>query len=222
MQWLFLFLICFYTIQTVADDSKSALLATWEEYQAASDDLVEFKKLSDKRYRVKFNALPYEGEMQVLAYDVEEIDYDTSGSPYSKIGYVEVDLVDTSAEQLNKYSRSYSRWVQSNTLFYNQSNHAWDPLPVYRKQLELQAEEAIPNGFWGWMIDYSSYLLLAVLCYFLYAMVVNDRRVKKSVALQQQAMREVEVTRRYMEESSGLHKQTNRLLEQILEALKRE
>lgn len=205
----------------LAEDLKTSLLQAWENLQAKSAEVAEFRKLAERKYWIKFVTLPYEGELLVLAYDTEDFSLGMTEIPYTKLGYVEVDLVDASSEEIAKYARTHSKWAQNNTFYYNQESGAWEGFAEYRERLEQETEDLAPSSWILTLFENGHILLLAILLYFVYVAFASDRRVKKSMALQQKAMADFDITTRYMKESMQLQKEANALLEQILEELKK-
>ncbi len=148
---------------------KESLLPAWERLQKSSPEVAEFKKLGDKQYRIEFAHMPYVGRLKVLAYNIEKLDYQLKDNPYTYSGYVEVDLVDTSAKQLNKFNRSYGQWLRANTLFYNQESNSWNYWAAYRQLLEQRDEDVTSKAtlllglldYWGVQLQQKNNELLA-------------------------------------------------------------
>jgi len=220
MKQILLLLLLAFSMQTLANEQKATLLEAWENLQKNSSDIEQFKKISDKKYWIKFATLPYEGELVVLAYNVEDVDFAPEGSPYTKTGYVEVDLVDASAERIAKYARTYSKWGQNNTFFLNDVTGKWDTLQTWQKQLEMDLEENTPSSWLLNILEYWDYLFAALIIYFFFTMVFGNKHMKESITLQKKAMDDFDQTKRYMEESRMLHGKTNQLLAEILQELK--
>lgn len=217
LQGLCLALICMATLSARAADPRAGLLQAWEDLQANSAEVEVFRKIADGKYWIGFSNLPYEGELVVLAYDTEEMDFGGFESiPYSLTGYVEVDLVDAAAEETAKYARSLGKWQQSNTLFFNRETQTWDSYKAYRSKLQRQTEDLAPGSGLLMLFGYGQYILLGLILYFLYVAASNDRRVKKSIALQEQALANVEASKRLMREGLSLQRESNQLLQQVL------
>ena len=220
LQALCFMLLYMISLTASANDPKAGLLQAWETLQSTSVELEAFRKISDKKYWVKFSSLPYEGELAILAYGTEEVNYGgLDRIPYSLTGYVEVDLVDASSEETAKYARTLAKWQQSNTLFYNQETRAWESYQAYRETLQQQTDELAPSSGLLLVFEYAEYILFAVLFYFLYVVINNNTRVKKSIALQEQALTDVEASKRIMKESLVLQRETNQLLQEILRSV---
>ncbi|MCG8486199.1 MAG: hypothetical protein MI756_01885 [Chromatiales bacterium] len=223
MRWIQVLMLCVISLSAVADVSREQLLLAWEEHQKSNPDILQFKKLGKDLYHIKFAHMPYDGELKLLAYNTELLDYLPDINPYTHTGYVEIDLTAAPAEEINKYSRSYSRWLQSNTFYYNRESQSWDSWSVYRQQLDQQSEDLISDtsGILK-VFDYWEYILLAVFLYFVVVTINNDRRVKRSLALQDRAMEDLEVNKRLIKEELDLHQETNRLLGEMLSLLKQQ
>lgn len=83
---------------------KESFLAAWENTQNNSEEVALFERLDEKKYRIKFTTLPYEGELLVFSYGVDDIDYGLGDSVYTKSGYVEVDLPGAPEDMMVKYN----------------------------------------------------------------------------------------------------------------------
>jgi len=201
---------------------RASFLVAWEKVQQDSTDISRFEKIGDKRYQIEFVTLPFEGELVVLAYDVEDIS--TTGfvnNDFTKTGYVEVDLVDAPDDLMTKYNRTYYKWIQSNTLYYNNKTDTWVSAKEYGKQLQSLFEEEGPGGMLFLLTEYWGYLLLALFIYIAYTLFFSNKHVKQSIEQQKQALDDMDYTKQHLQEALELHRQTNEILNTILEELKR-
>jgi hypothetical protein len=167
--------------------------------------------------------MPYAGELKVLAFNSEKMEYPLSDSPYSHSGYVEVDLVGATADDLSKFPRSYGQWLRTNTLFYNQQTQTWDSWATYRQFLE-QTEEVVSSKSRGWLLilDYLPVIFFVIVLYFVVAMIRSDKRMKESLTVQKTAVEDFKVTERLARESIALQKENNVLLAEVLAELKKQ
>lgn len=222
MKWIATLCLLTLSFHTLADASKENLLSAWERLQRSSPEVAEFKKLGEKQYRIEFAHMPYAGRLKLLAYNVEKLDYQLHDKTYTHNGYVEVDLVDASAEQLNKFNRSYAQWLRTNTLFYNQESQSWDSWATYRQLLEQRDEDVTSKAtlLLG-LLDYWGVLLFVIVLYFVFAAIRADRRMKKSMALQKKAIEDFKLTERLAKEGVQLQQENNVLLAEMLAELKK-
>lgn len=223
MRWITTLCLLALSFHALADASRENLLPAWEKLQKSSPEVAKFKKLGDKQYRIEFAHMPYAGRLKVLAYNIEKLDYQLGDTPYTHSGYVEVDLVDTSAKQLNKFNRSYGQWLRTNTLFYNQESNSWDSWAAYRQLLEQRDEDVTSKAtlLLG-LLDYWGVLLFAIVLCFVFAAIRADKRMKKSMVLQEKALEDFKSTERLAKESVQLQQENNELLAEMLVELKKQ
>ncbi|MBA3028827.1 MAG: hypothetical protein FP816_08450 [Desulfobacteraceae bacterium] len=214
----FLYLILFIFAGHAMADERGDLLKSWENLQKTSAALEYFKKSQDGTYKVKFKIIPYEGLLTVLAYDVEDIAYGSVDTKYRKMGYVEVELSKTDESFMNKYGRIYYKWAQSNTLYLNAETGAWDSSKAYSDSLMTEANKSMPGSFTLFFFEYWNYLLAIIILYFLISQIINSKRVKASMALQNKA---VEESRAFMQLAVETSKKANEILENILSEIKK-
>jgi hypothetical protein len=93
MRWVQILLMCAISFQALADVCREHLLWAWKECHNNNPDIVEFKKLGNDSYPIKFAQLPLEGEVRLLTDKTAAIDYLSEISPYTHTGYVEIDLI---------------------------------------------------------------------------------------------------------------------------------
>jgi hypothetical protein len=138
-------------------------------------------------------------------------------------GYIEVDLVGDTADELSKFSRSYGQWLRSNTLFYNQETQSWDSFATYRQLLEQTGDEpGSKSGGWLVLLDYLPVVFFVIVLYFVVAMIRSDKRMKESLTVQKTAVEDFKVTERLARESIALQKENNVLLAEVLAELKKQ
>lgn len=222
MNKIFALCFCFFCPILFAGEEEDFILA-WESIQSGHSEVESFEKIEDRKYKVKFKTLPFEGELIVLAYDVEDVDFVMEGSPFSKSGYVEIDLVGFSDESMSKYSRSYYKWAQDNELHFDSINNQWVTSKEYRLALSnsVNTDDALPSKFFLILIEYWNYVLVGIILYFFFSQISNSKRAKESVQYQQKAIDDMANTKLLMQQSLDMHKETNRLLESIHNQLKR-
>lgn len=215
---LLLLVFSFYAQGSERDD----LLQAWENIQTTNPQVKTFEKISDGKYKIKFAVLPYDGEVDVLTYDTEDLNYDfIKDNPYSKRGYVNVDLVNSDEKTLAKYGRSYYNWVQSNTLYLDKRSGKWVSSQEYNKYIVNATREKSQGGILSFLADYWDFILLFIIIYFIFSAVLGGRQLRKSVKMQAEAVKDMDKSRQVQDEAIALHKETNKLLGEILEELRK-
>ena len=223
MKWITGCCLLLLSFHLMADESRESLLLAWEVVQKNSSEVAEFERLEDKRYRIRFAHMPYAGELKVLAFNSEKMKSPLGNSPYSHSGYVEVDLVGTTSDEISKFSRSYGQWLRTNTLFYNQETQTWDSWSTYREFLE-QAEEELGSRSGGLLLilDYLPVVFFIIVLYFVVATIRNNKSMKQSLTVQKRAVEDYKVVERLSRESIELQKENNALLAEVLAELKKQ
>lgn len=214
------------TLAYAQSGDRQGFLVAWEAFQAQSDTVKEFRKLSDGKYHIKFTTLPYEGELTLLVYDVEDYEHAIRGSAITKTGYAEVDLSDSAEDLIEKYGRTYYKWAQLNNLYFDSESEKWLTSNQYT---DLMSDEANSRSgrFLSALSDYSGFVLFGILLYFLWATILSDRRAKQSIKLQQEGIEKskewaeesLRLQKTSIDESIALQKQANQTLSSILEKL---
>jgi len=200
---------------------KNDFLSAWEKIQTNHSQIESFEKLDESKYKIKFSNLPYEGELVIVAYDVEEFAYSPTGeSDFKKTGYVEIDLPDALEELAVKYSRTYYKWAESNTLYYNQKTQKWVSQKQYNEYL-MSDENGQTLGGLYWIWEYWSYILVFIILYFFISSVIGNKKIKESLDLQKESVAQAnELSKASMEaieKSLTQHEKTNELLAELLE-----
>ncbi|MDI9244200.1 hypothetical protein [Marinobacter sp. CHS3-4] len=220
----FIFLMFFPMLAYSEAGDKNSFLAAWENHQRDSESVKEFRKLSNNKYHINFENLPYEGDLILLTYDVDEIPYGPKGSRFTKTGYVEVDIPDAMDELMQKYSRTYYKWAQNNTLYFDSNSKTWVDAQEYASSLG-EDSTSIGDKLFVTIYEYWSYALIAIILYFLWSTIINNKRSKEAIEKQEKALEEslklseesIRQQKQSVAESIELHKETNRVLSKILE-----
>ena len=203
--WLGMMLLA---VSVSAADEKASLLSAWEAVQAQHEQVASFVKQDDGLYQIEFTSLPFKGELRVLAYDTEPLSYGGEKSLFKQAGYIEYELVGAPDDMQEKYWRTFQNWNESNTLYYSESQQSWVTQREFAQQMSSQLPKDSGVSVWLLIYQYWSYALIAIVVYFFISQMINSRRMKRSLELQQQAV----------ERSAELHAETNRLLTEILAA----
>lgn len=221
MKYVTGFLLAVLSFCAHSSDRDNLLLA-WENIQKNNPQVESFNKISEGKYKIKFSVLPFDGELDVLTYDTEDVDFDyVKDNPYTKRGYVNVDLVGADEKTLIKYGRSYSNWYTSNTLYQNKESGKWISSNEYTKFITEATKEKTQNNFLFFLSGYWDYILLAIFVYFIFSGITGSKLFKKSIKLQSDAVSDMEQFKKVQDEAIALHKETNRLLNEMLEEIKK-
>ncbi len=222
MKHILPFILLLLTSVVFADDRQDFLKA-WESVQKNSSEVRDFSSIKDNYYHIKFKNLPFEGELHVLAYEVEDMPSPMDSLTYSKMGYVEYELVGAPADMRSKYARTFQKWAKNNTLYFDEKLSKWDSYEEFSQQLMngngMDKVALYPSLLT--FFDYWDYLLIVILIYFFFSQIVNSKRAKDSVAMQKKALEDMERNKVWMQQSIEMQKQNNQLLADILEAMKK-
>lgn len=197
-----------------AAPTEESLIEAWENVQKKDPETVVFENLSPGSYRFKTERFPFDGELKVLNITIDER---MEGYDYGFImGVVEVELVDLPEDFLDKYSYSYSTWIQNNMLYYDEENGKW----LSTKEYYGQIKEKIPSGYF---MDVLNYAPSAIFFFFIFIVLIfvftvyrrNKKYLDFSYDLSKKQMDIVE-------ESHRLSKKNYKVLSEILKELKKD
>jgi hypothetical protein len=203
MSLLFLFIP---TILFAVPTEKS-LIEAWESFQKQDPKNLIFEKISKNRYRFKTERFPFDGELKILNVTVDE---QISGFEGGFIlGVVEVELVDLPEDFLERYSYSYSAWIQDNILYYDTEAEKWLSDEEYYSRMK----EKVPASFLFDILNYLPFLFLfLVIVILLIAINVqqkNKKYLKHAYDLSEKQMK-------LIEKSHNLAQESNKILSKIL------
>lgn len=223
-----IFALFFSQLALAEAGDKEHFLKSWEEIQSKSGAFETFTKVSDSEYNIKFKSIPYEGTLVILASDVQDNPSYSDSDGFGKMGYVEVDLPGAPADLTEKYSRTYYKWAQSNTLYYNSKTATWVDATEYSKSFKNK-EGGIGFKLWTSIFEYWSYILILIMLYFLWSTIVNNHRTKKALKNQEEAIRKsleiseqsLQIQSQAIQSGRESHQKTNELLAEILEELRK-
>jgi len=152
-----------------AQPTQAALVKAWEEIQRKDPDTVMFEKIGEGRYRFKTNRFPFDGELKFLKATVDDTNaaYPLGASQAS----IDCELVGLSKEVARKYVHSYSKWQETNYLFFDKESGSWMPSGEYRARRALvsaeqanqprpQEQETMVSALWLTLLMYWGPVLL--------------------------------------------------------------
>ncbi len=227
-----LLVVLSFSATSVAAPDRESLLEAWEQRMAGLPGTDEFEALGDGRYRIKDTNLPYEGELSVIGVLVQPVDSPQYQPGFSTLGMVEFELVDLPDER--KASQSYYYWLNGRqTLYYYDEEQRWLDSQAYTQALTANYDPAVSLGVMSFMLNYGIWILLIALVIFIFvgfkrqtgkahalmddSADINQKareNLDRSEAMQKEVL---DITR----ESQQLHRETNRLLGEILAKLQR-
>ncbi len=204
-------------------DEKESFLSAWESNQSNNDSVEAFKKISDGKYYIKFKSLPYEGELILLTYEIEDMPYVPEESSFTKSGYVEVDIPEAMDDLVQKYSRTYHKWAQNNTLYFDSKAESWVTAEKFTASFRDDFDSS-EGDLLVTIYEYWGYALIGIILYFLWSTIINNKRTKNAIARQEEVLEKsfklseesIAIQKKSIEESIELHKNTNKLLSDIL------
>jgi hypothetical protein len=185
--------------------TEESLIEAWEKIQKKDPKTIAFKKLSENLYHFKTERFPFDGKLKILNVTVDEQTPSFEGG--FVLGVVEVELLDLPEDFLEKYSYSYSTWIQDNILYYDKEEEKWLSDEEYYREME----EKMPTGFFFDILNYLPFLFL-VLIIIILVIVFN---------VQQRNRKHLSYTHALSEKQVQLLEKTNKLLSQVLKELKK-
>ena len=220
------------TATSHAAPDRESLIEAWEQRVAEFPATEEFEALGDDRYRLKDTSLPYEGEIALIGVLLQPIESPDYSAGFSTMGMVEFDLADLPAER--KASQSYYYWLNDRqTLYFSEDEQRWLDSAAYTRALTASYDPPISLGVMSFMLNYGIWVLLIALVVFIFIgfkrqtgkahELMDDsadinRKARENLDRSEAMQNEIlEITR----ESQKLHRETNRLLAEILVKLQR-
>lgn len=200
--------------------NKESFLAAWENIQKNSEQVESFENTEKGRYKIKFTTLPFEGELVVLDYDVEDRPFVGTNKSYTKTGYVEVDLVGAPENMMTKYSRSYHKWIATNNLYFNSVTSTWVTVKKFNKDFVARRKDRWSGNLSYILLENWVYILPAIILFLLFSLILNSKRLKGLVKNHNKAMLDMQASIAMQNEGVKLHKETNEILVNILKELK--
>lgn len=204
---------------------EEAFLQAWEGTQKSDPKTVVFEKKAPGRYHFKTTRFPFDGELKVLNVTVNEGFGDDEDLPtVGKYGFAEVELVGWSKDDLMRYAQSYALWTQTHTLYHDAKGHRWLPTVEYFKSVRNAAVPA-RRSLWSGLSTYLNYLWIFLLLYFMGVLFVSGKRVRRNFKQIEESIqlsrRSVALQEEAVPKQRALLEETNRLLKEILENLKK-
>lgn len=185
--------------------TEESLIEAWENFQKKDPKTITFEKISENLYHFKTERFPFDGKLKILNVTIDEQASSFEGGFI--LGVVEVELLDLPEDFFEKYSYSYSTWMQDNILYYDTEKEKWLTDEEYYGEME----EKIPTGFFFDILNYLPFLFL-VLIIIILLIVFN---------VQQRNRRHLNYAHELSEKQLELLEENNKLLSKVLKELKK-
>jgi hypothetical protein len=218
--------------ETEAISEESRLLQAWENIQKNDPQTLLFEKIEDGRYRFKTKWFPYDGELHV--YSVI-IDKQSEWDPFLD-GNVVVELFNLPAHFFEQYSANYYTWVNSNQLFLDPDTNLW--ISEESMQTKFQSEaQSYPDDYD--FQDYTDplrkklYITMGIFIFFSIGLIIymifqsrqSQRKIDQHFSLSSDALMQDQQYRdqqeKRVQESFQIANETNRLLQEVLDELRK-
>jgi hypothetical protein len=192
--------------------TEKSLITAWENQQRNDPNTIVFEKISSNHYHFKTERFPFDGELQVLNVTIDE---QISGFEGSFImGIIEPELLDLPEDFLEKYSYSYSTWIQNNILYYDKEEEKW----LSAKEYYSKAKENLPTSSF---LDTVGYIPLLFL-FFIILLLIFVYKIQRRNRLYLDHARELSQKETDLAEKTyQLSRNSNKLLKEILKELKK-
>lgn len=197
--------------------TRDSLLAAWETAQREDPQTMHFEKIEAGRYAFATERFPFDGVVRVLNLVIDEstVEY----PPSMVMGVVEADLEGVDDEFRRQHAYSIGLWQAANTLYFDADNGRW--LTSAQWQRSMVDRYASP----GWIARLAGSFWVIFLVIFVIVLWWITRRAgrqfKTATAAQDKALAEQERAIRLTEEALQISRDSNRLLSEILDAIKR-
>jgi len=192
--------------------TEESLIVSWESFQKSDPKTIIFEKLDKNLYHFKTERFPFDGKLKILNVTVD--DQTSSFEDGFVLGVVEIELADLPKDFMEKYSYSYSAWVQDNILYYDKKEEKWLSDEEYYGKMG----EKLPVRYFMDILNYLPFLfLLLIIAIFIIAFNVqrkNRKYLDHAYDLNEKQMK-------FMGESYKLAIKNNKLLAEILKELKK-
>ena len=215
-----------------ADADRDSLIEAWEAHVASLPGTVRLEAVGDGVYKFEDNDLPYEGDLTVvgaLVRSAESAGYETG---YSHIGMIDFRLDDLPAERMS--SQVYYYWLADRqTLHYSTAEQRWVDTAAFQNSIRTMYDSDVPFSVLSFVLSYGFWIFLIALLVF--AFVIVGRQTRKatslmddSAAINDKARQNIDRAEALQDEllaiareTRDLQSESNALLKQMLDALKK-
>jgi uncharacterized membrane protein len=215
---LFLFLSLFFISASIgAQPTEQTLISKWENIQKSDAKTKIFEKIDERLYKFKTEQFPFDGELRILNVIIDDR---MSDFEYGYImGIIEVELVDLPEDFLTKYSQSYGLWTQNNTLYFDNKTNEWLSSKEYFAKTAEQAEK---YPFWrGSLWSFIDPVLLILIALIVFLLLYSRKVQKANRAYMDTAMDSTKKSLEISQKALAIGEESNKILKEILEVLKK-
>lgn len=197
--------------------TEESLIAAWEEIQKNDPNNIKFEKIKNKEYKISNNKIPFEGILKINSADIDD---GMMGNNEYLMGVIEAELVGLSNEFIEKNSRRYYGWARNNNLYYDKNAKKWITMQEFQKALTEKQDKMF--GIFSFVSNYLFiFLLIIIIIYTVYFTRKQKKAIDKSMEWQTSAMTQMNKSLELGEKSVELNQETNEILKDILDELKK-
>ncbi|MBU2894356.1 hypothetical protein KO495_13660 [Colwellia sp. D2M02] len=170
-----LIIMCFCALPIAVNaesPNKEELLSRWEQLQKTSSELKSFNKVDEDTYSVSFNNIPFEGDIDLININIEEITYETT-LPISYMGIIEIKLPKALKELEESYGHSFYRWQEGTYFYYNHKTNTWLTGKEYSKLSSNIYQTLEPTKLTKLMEQYAGELVVGLVLLFIMMMLIQ-------------------------------------------------
>lgn len=204
-----------------AQPTEESLIQAWEAIQKKDPQIATFEKIEERRYKFKTKRFPFDGELNVLNVSIDE--FNAFGEEGCTMGVVEVELVGLPDDFMTKYAYSYSTWSQNNCLYYDDKTGKWlSSKEYFAKTVEkLKKREPLSEALQN-ISEYVPYItiIMVVTAFLIITLKKNQGYIDEYRKYMNESKKYAEVSLEIAKKSAETAEDNNRLLKEILEALK--
>jgi len=186
----------------IAAPTEENLVQAWETAVKSDPNTKEFKKISNNLYQFKTSKIPFDGKVQIEVFIAES---------YYTTGNIEAQFVDVTEEFKQKNARRLSFWQSNNSQFvFIKEKDKWISSIEFAKNYVEHSEsfeKQQPNKgekplIWNLFIN----LLMPLLILMVFTIIISKTTKNQN--------------KKEVERVISIHEDNNRLLKEILSALK--
>jgi len=213
-----------------AEPDRDSLIEAWEAHIASLPGTQSFESKGDGLYSIEDTDLPYQGDLRLIGALLRPVESAGFETGFSQFGMVEFELTDLPPERQG--SQSYYYWIADRqTLHFSDEQQQWLSPQAYQQAITEMYQPDMSFGPLSFMLNYGIWILLVALIIFVFAAVKRqtgkarslmdessdiNKRARENLDRGEAMQKEVlEISR----SSQELHRETNRLLSEILTKL---
>ena len=215
---LFSFLSLLFVSATIcAQPTEKGLILKWENIQRTDPKTKLFEKIEERLYKFKTEQFPFDGELRILNVIIDDR---MSDFEYGYImGIIEVELVDLPEDFHMKYSQSYGLWAQNNTLYYDDKTNEWLSSKEYFAKTAEQAEK---YPIWtGSLWSFADPVLIILVIFLIILLLFSRKAQKVNKKYMDSALESTRESLEISQKALTLSEESNKILKEILEVLKK-